>query len=106
MKATATPDRYQLRCIETPFRLENMWLLHFDFKERFRCWWQECQDDGWEGHRFMRKLKFVKVKLKEWSRGVFGDSREKKNNILSDIARIDVIEQEGNLNYDLHFGSL
>ena len=54
----------------------------------------------------MRKLKFVKVKLKEWSRGVFGDSREKKNNIISDIARIDVIEQEGNLNYDLHFGSL
>ncbi|RVW16749.1 hypothetical protein CK203_076445 [Vitis vinifera] len=41
----------------TPFRFENMWLLHPEFKEKFRVWWQECTDEGWEGHKFMRKLK-------------------------------------------------
>ena len=24
----------------TPFRFENMWLLHLDFKERFDVWWR------------------------------------------------------------------
>ena len=31
----------------------------------------------------------------------FGDLRERKNFILSDIGRIDIIEQEWNLNHDL-----
>ena len=41
-----------------------MWLLHPEFKEKFRVWWQEYTVEGWEGHKFMRKLKFVKSKLK------------------------------------------
>ena len=47
----------------TPFRFENMWLLHPEFKEKFSDWWQECTVEGWEGHKFMRKLKFIKSKL-------------------------------------------
>ena len=86
----------------TPFRFENMWLLHPEFKERFRGWWQECQEIGWEGHRFMRKLQFIKAKLKAWNRDVFGDLKEEKNNILLDISRIDSVEQEGNLTHDLY----
>ncbi|KAJ9680549.1 hypothetical protein PVL29_019768 [Vitis rotundifolia] len=85
----------------TPFRFENMWLLHPEFKEKFRDWWQECLVEGWEGHKFMRKLKIVKSKLKEWNKVAFGDLRERKNLILSDLGRIDLIEQEGNLNSDL-----
>ncbi|RVW89273.1 hypothetical protein CK203_032670 [Vitis vinifera] len=30
-------------------RFENMWLLHPEFKEKFRDWWQECTVEGWEG---------------------------------------------------------
>ncbi|RVW37833.1 putative mitochondrial protein [Vitis vinifera] len=26
-----------------------MWLLHPEFKEKFRDWWQECTVEGWEG---------------------------------------------------------
>ncbi|RVW50795.1 hypothetical protein CK203_076874 [Vitis vinifera] len=85
----------------TPFRFENMWLLHHEFKEKFSDWWQGCTVEGWEGHKFMRKLKFVKSKLKDWNKVAFGDLREKKKLILSDLARIDLIEQEGNLNLDL-----
>ncbi|RVW83303.1 Transposon TX1 uncharacterized 149 kDa protein [Vitis vinifera] len=85
----------------TPFRFENMWLLHPEFKEKFRDWWQECTVEGWEGHKFMRKLKFIKSKLKEWNTRVFGDLRERKKHILTDLGRIDRIEQEGNLNLEL-----
>ena len=49
----------------------------------------------------MRKLKFVKSKLKDWNKVAFGELRERKNFILSDLGRIDLIEQEGNLNLDL-----
>ncbi|RVW28221.1 hypothetical protein CK203_083720 [Vitis vinifera] len=85
----------------TPFRFENMWLLHPEFKEKFRDWWQEYTVEGWEGHKFMRKLKFIKSKLKEWNIVAFGDLRERKKHILSDLGRIDLIEQKGNLNLDL-----
>ena len=49
----------------------------------------------------MRKLKFVKLKLKEWNIVAFGDLKERKKLILTDLGRIDLIEQEGNLNLDL-----
>ena len=49
----------------------------------------------------MKKLKFVKSKLKGWNRGVFGDLSERKSNIPLDIERIDRLEQEGNLSQDL-----
>ena len=78
-----------------------MWLLHPEFKEKFRDWWQECTVEGWEGHKFMRKLKFIKSKLKEWNIVAFGDLRERKKHILTDLGRIDRIEQEGNLNLDM-----
>ena len=53
--------------------------------------------EGWEGHKFMSKLKVVKSELKVWNREVFGDLREGKRQILSYVARIDSLEQEENL---------
>ena len=50
----------------------------------------------------MRKLQFIKAKSKVWNREFFGDLKEEKNNILSDISRIDSIEQEGNLTHYLY----
>ena len=49
----------------------------------------------------MKKLKFVKSKLKGWNKGVFGDLRKMKSPITLDIERIERLEQEGNLNQDL-----
>ena len=49
----------------------------------------------------MKKLKFVKSKLKVWNKGVFGDLRERKSTFTLDIERIDRLEQEGNLSQDL-----
>ena len=84
----------------TPFRFENMWLQHLSFKDCFRSWRRGFQGVGWEGHKFMRKLQFVKVKLKEWNKEFFGVLKERKKSILSDIANIDV-EQEGVLSSEL-----
>ncbi|KAL6337229.1 hypothetical protein AAG906_036543 [Vitis piasezkii] len=43
----------------TPLRFENMWLQHHNFKESFSSWWREFEGNGWEGHKFMRKLQFL-----------------------------------------------
>ncbi|KAL6328062.1 hypothetical protein AAG906_033333 [Vitis piasezkii] len=85
----------------TPFRFENMWLKHPNFKENFRDWWSGFQGNGWEGHKFMRRLQYVKAKLKEWNKFSFGELKEKKKSILNDLANFDAIEQEGGLNSDL-----
>ncbi|RVW49919.1 Transposon TX1 uncharacterized 149 kDa protein [Vitis vinifera] len=77
----------------TPFRFENMWLQHPSFKENFRNWWRGFQGNGWEGHKFMRRLQFVKAKLKEWNKVSFGELNEKKKSILNDLANFDAIEQ-------------
>ncbi|RVW90756.1 Transposon TX1 uncharacterized 149 kDa protein [Vitis vinifera] len=85
----------------TPFRFENMWLQHTNFKENFRDWWSGFQGNGWEGHKFIRRLQYVKAKLKEWNKFSFGELKEKKKSILNDLANFDAIEQEGGLNPDL-----
>ncbi|RVW86191.1 hypothetical protein CK203_046066 [Vitis vinifera] len=85
----------------TPFRFENMWLQHHNFKECFSSWWREFEGNGWEGHKFMRKLQFVKAKLKDWNKNTFGMLKERKKTILDEIANIDAIEQEGALSSDL-----
>ena len=48
----------------------------------------------------MKKLHFVKGKLKECNKLSFGDLKEKKN-ILSNIFRIDISELERNLTPEL-----
>ena len=42
----------------------------------------------------MRKLQFVKAKLKGWNKDSFGKLKERKKNILNEITNIDVVEQE------------
>ncbi|RVW86011.1 Transposon TX1 uncharacterized 149 kDa protein [Vitis vinifera] len=85
----------------TPFRFENMWLQHSNFKESFRSWWRGFQGNGWEGHKFMRRLQFVKANLKEWNKVSFGELNERKKNILNDLANFDAIEQVGGLTSEL-----
>ena len=54
-----------------------------------------------EGHKFMRKLQFVKSKLKEWNKKSFMVLKERKKSILTDIASINAIEQGGNMSPEL-----
>ncbi|RVW81340.1 putative mitochondrial protein [Vitis vinifera] len=88
----------------TPFRFENMWLQHPSFKEHFGSWWREFQGNGWEGHKFMRQLQFVKAKLKAWNKASFGEINERKKSILLDLANFDTMEQERGLDWSPIFG--
>ena len=74
---------------------------HPSFKENFRNWWRGFQGNGWECHKFMRRLQFVKAKLKEWNKLSFGELNEKKKSILKDLANFDAIEQDGGLTSEL-----
>ena len=85
----------------TPFRFENMWLQHPSFKECFSSWWRGFQGNGWECHKFMRKLQLFKVKLKDWNKDSFGELNKRKKSILNEIANFDVVEQEGVLTSEL-----
>ena len=49
----------------------------------------------------MRKLQFVKAKLKEWNKASFGELNERKKSILFDLANFDTMEQEGGLSPEL-----
>ncbi|RVW78784.1 hypothetical protein CK203_050945 [Vitis vinifera] len=70
-----------------------MCLQHPSFKENFRNWWRGFQGNGWEGHKFMRRLQSVKAKLKEWNKFSFGELNEKKKSIPNNLANFDAIEQ-------------
>ena len=85
----------------TPFRFENMWLQHPSFKECFSSWWRGFQGNGWECHKFMRKLQLFKVKLKDWNKDSFRELNKRKKSILNEITNFDVVEQEGVLTSEL-----
>ena len=50
---------------------------------------------------FMKKLRFVKDKLKVWNKEVFGDLRVRKGIILKEIEEIDKEELEGSSSLSL-----
>ena len=61
----------------TPFRFENMWLSHGAFIPFVKDVWDNAEVQGWEGFKFMRKLKSLEDKMKVWNWEVFGDIRIK-----------------------------
>ena len=85
----------------TPFRFENMWLEHRDFKHKFKNWWEEVEAQGWEGYKFMSKLQGVKNKVKEWNKEAFGDIRLEKCAILKRVKTLDELEGRSELSDQL-----
>lgn len=56
---------------------------------------------GWKGSKSMKRMKFVKSKLKIWKRGyLWGFGEAKTEYILKEIEEIDRAEQEGPLSKD------
>ena len=68
-----------------PFRFENMWCNHHFFIPFVKEVWNSASVEGWEGFKFMRKLKILKDNLKEWNKSVFGDIRVRKDRILKEL---------------------
>ncbi|RVW43484.1 hypothetical protein CK203_095330 [Vitis vinifera] len=77
-----------------------MWLQHPSLRSALEVGGESFKEMG-EGHKFMRKLQFVKAKLKEWNKASFGELNERKKSILIDLANFDTLEQEGGLSPEL-----
>jgi hypothetical protein len=57
-----------------PFIFEKFWIDHPTFKENINQWWQEeLPDQGTRMFKLYKKLKYIKQKLKEWNKEVFGN---------------------------------
>lgn len=87
----------------TPFKFENMWLENRAFKAFFKEWWENARVHGWEGFKFMRRLRGVKENLKIWKREVFGDTGEMKAELVQEIGDLDVKEAGEGLSQTLRY---
>ena len=52
------------------------------------------------GYQLAQKLKYLKKKMQDWKNEVVGDLRERKNQLLVDIQRIDAKAETENLDED------
>jgi hypothetical protein len=55
-----------------PFRFNNSWIGHKDFKSLVEDTWRSQHVDGWMGFVLKEKLKNLKMRLKGWSKEEFG----------------------------------
>ena len=76
----------------SPFRFENMWLGHKDFDKVFEKWWKECMVQGWEGYKFLARLKCIKSLVKRWNLETFGDLRLKEGDLNRRLVELDGLE--------------
>ena len=82
----------------TPFRFENIWLEHKFFGREFVKWWKEKEEVGWEGYKFLSKLRNVKGRVKQWNQEVFGDLRLKEATLTRRLKELD--KTEASLQWD------
>lgn len=80
----------------TPFRFENMWLRHKNFKESVLSWWNQPQITGWAAFRIQQKLRLIKQQLKDWNKEVLGSLDHQKAAFLT-LERLDKKESESDL---------
>ena len=69
-----------------------MWLQHPYFRNKFKQWWQSEQVEGWEGYKFLSKLKALKRKLQRWSKEVFGDVEKDIKEAEASLEELDMRE--------------
>ncbi|MCI22282.1 transposon TX1 putative protein, partial [Trifolium medium] len=73
-----------------PFRFNNHWLEHKDFKEVVKEAWRENEVRGWMGFVLKEKLKGLKLKLKEWNKVEFGNMESRIKKLIEDIHDLDI----------------
>lgn len=58
----------------------------------FEYWWKNTPLRGRPDHGFIQKLKGLKTVLKSWNTEVFGCNTTKRNQLMTEIAIIDSLE--------------
>jgi hypothetical protein len=73
-----------------PFRFNNYWLKHKDFKDVVLNAWSSTSVDGWMGHILKVKLKSLKGIIKEWNVKTFGEVELKRRDFIKRILDLDI----------------
>lgn len=72
-----------------PFRFNNCWLEHKDFKAFVEACWGNFHVQGWKTHVFKEKLKLLKGELRKWNKEVFGDADLSIEKIVEEMNILD-----------------
>eukprot|EP00256_Glycine_max_P032671 XP_006577560.1 uncharacterized protein LOC102665607 [Glycine max] len=82
-----------------PFRFNNCWLEHDDFKSFIVEEWKKIQITGRKAYVIKEKLKIIRESLKKWNKEVFGWLDLNIENIVAEMNKLDRGIEEGcNLN--------
>jgi hypothetical protein len=73
-----------------PFRFNNHWLEHKNFKKVVEESWREQEVSGWMSFVLKTKLWGLKGRLKEWNKTEFGNLENILKTIIVDIQDLDV----------------
>ncbi|MCH90117.1 transposon TX1 putative 149 kDa protein, partial [Trifolium medium] len=73
-----------------PFRFNNHWLEHKDFKSLVESYWRNSNYSGWMAYVLKEKLKGLKTVIKEWNRQSYGAVDAKIEKLISEISMLDV----------------
>ena len=79
--------------LRKPFKFEQFWMEHKDFKDIVQQWWQELvPSSGTTMYCFQQKLKMLKSKIRIWNKEEFGNIFEDKIRLISEL---DQLSQKG-----------
>ncbi|XP_028091888.1 uncharacterized protein LOC114292180 [Camellia sinensis] len=77
-----------------PFRFLNAWTLHPLFKSFVEKIWKETPVDSWAGFQCLRKLKSLRIALKQWNQEVFGNVDYKLKLLEEELHVLDLTAEE------------
>jgi len=80
--------------VKRPFKFENMWLEVDGFCELVSSFWGELRVSGFSSFVLAKKLLFLKRRLKEWNKEVFGHLESKLAEFVVKIKAFDEKEQQ------------
>eukprot|EP00253_Pinus_taeda_P013184 PITA_13184 len=65
-----------------PFKFENIWLSHPDFYNNIAIWWiEDLEIQGTRIFLLQKRLKHIKLRLKEWNKKEYGNIFEEKKKL-------------------------
>jgi len=89
-----------------PFKFENMWLEADGFDDLVKSIWDELNVIGPSSFILAKKLNFLKTKLKQWNREVFGHLEFKMASLVDKVKLLDEKEQQQSLSWADRFERL
>ena len=75
-----------------PFCFENMWLKVEGFWDRVKAWWDSYQFEGTPSFTLAKKLKALKMDLKNWNKLEFGHISMTKSKLQAELLEFDIVE--------------